>query len=149
MTRGLADIHSIRGNYEVIDHTADIGICVKAATLEKLFALAAGAMFDLMVDLSDVQHVKREEISLQADSLDELLVVWLNELLFRAEVEKMFFSRFEVDSVDDKFLKASVMGQIYRENVHSIDTHVKAATYHQLEISACDGGWCARVIFDV
>jgi SHS2 domain-containing protein len=149
MTKSIADIHTIRGNYELIDHTADIGICVRAATCEEIFARSAAALFDLMVDISEVDPATRIEIDLEADSLEELFVLWLNELLFRADVEGMFFSRFEVDSVSEHVLKASVAGDAYREDIHTMDLHVKAATYHQLEVSKSDEGWIARVIFDI
>lgn len=149
MARGCADARKIRGRYEIIEHTADIGICVKAESLEELFALAACAMFDLMVDISRVEPARKTGVSLSADSLDELLVAWLNELIFRAEVDGSFFSRFEVDSVTDRALEASVMGEPYDEKRHPIGTSMKAATYHELDISPSDTGWVARVIFDV
>jgi len=147
--RAVADARGIQGKYEIIEHTADIGICVKARSLEKLFAMAACAMFDLMVDISKVKPGQRAEISLEAETLEELLVTWLNELLFRADVSGMFFSRFEVHSVSEKSLRGSAMGEPYDKDVHSVKEHVKAATYHQLEISRSDGNWLARVILDV
>ncbi len=149
MAKGVSDAQTIRGNYEVMEHTADIGICIKAETLEQLFAVAACAMFDLMVDISKVESSQRAEINLEAECLEELFVTWLNELVFRAEVSGMFFSRFEVDSVTEQSLKASVLGEPYNETIHVTGEHVKAATYHQLEISRTDGGWLAKVILDV
>ena len=149
MAKSVVDAPMIRGNYEIIEHTADIGIRVRGRTLEEVFALAAGSMFDLMIDVSQVQPVEKAEISLEAESLEELFVTWLNELVFRAEVSEMFFSRFEVDSVTEKSLRASAMGEPYKENAHSSRVQVKAATYHQLEICPSDEGWFANVIFDV
>lgn len=149
MAKGVADARTIRGSYKTIEHTADIGIAVEAKTVEELFASIACAMFDLMVDLSEVQPAQKAEVSLCADSLEELLVAWLNELIFRAEVSGMFFSKFEVESVGETFLVASAWGEPYRQDKHSIDQTVKAATYHELEVSQSDGSWSARVIFDV
>lgn len=144
-----ADARTIRGNYECIDHTADIGVHVKAATVEELFAMAAAAMFDLMADLSQISTIESIDIELKADSFEELFVSWLNELIFKAEVAGMFFSRFEVDSVTEHSLKASVSGEPYDESVHTIGLHMKAATYHQLEITTAGDGCSAKVIFDV
>jgi SHS2 domain-containing protein len=149
MAKGVADAQTVRGNYETIEHTADIGIRVEANTLEELFALSACAMFDLMIDLPAVRPAHRAEISLEADSIEELLVTWLNELVFRADVSGMFFSRFEVDSVTENSLKASAMGEPYKADKHSVGQSVKAATYYELEISHSDRGWVATVIFDV
>lgn len=149
MAKGVADAQTIRGNYAVMEHTADIGICIEAETLEELFALGACAMFDLMVDISNVESAQRAEINLEAECLEELFVTWLNELVFRAEVSGMFFSRFEVDSVTERSLKASVLGEPYNENIHAVGESVKAATYHQLEVSRSGEGWFAKVILDV
>ncbi len=149
MAASIADARTIKGNYECIDHTADIGIYVKAATVEELFAMAAAAMFDLMADLSHVKAVERVEIELSADSLEELFISWLNELIFRAEAGEMLFCRFEVDSVTEQSLRASVFGEPYNERVHSLGLHVKAATYHQLEVITVGDDCSARVILDI
>jgi SHS2 domain-containing protein len=149
MAKGTADAHTVSGTYELIDHTADVGILVNGATCEELFARGAAALFDLMVNLDKVKSTETLDIELQADSLEDLFVAWLNELLFQAEAKEMFFSRFEVSSVTNRSLKASVMGERYKEDIHVLDMQVKAATYHQLNVSPSDDGWTARVIFDV
>jgi SHS2 domain-containing protein len=149
MSRGAADAQSIEGKYRVVEHTADIGIELESETLSKLFAMSACAMFDLMIDLSDVRPAQKAEVALQADSPDELLVTWLNELVFRAEISGVFFSKFEVEYVDEHSLKAVAWGEPYDQGRHSIDHSIKAATYHELEVSQSDRGWSARVIFDV
>lgn len=149
MSEGAADAHSIKGKYNVVDHTADIGIEVESKTLAGLFALSGCAMFDLMVGLSDVRPRQKAEVSLQADTHEELLITWLNELLFRADISGMFFSKFEVESVGGGLLKAAVWGEPYDEYRHSVDLLIKAATYHELAVSRSDRGWSARVIFDV
>ncbi|RJP71372.1 MAG: archease [Candidatus Abyssobacteria bacterium SURF_17] len=149
VARAIVDARQIRSRYEIIEHTADIGIRVRAKNPEELFALAACAMFDLMVDISKVKPEKKAEVSLKADGFEELLVTWLNELVFRADVTGMFFSRFEVDSVTETSVEGSVMGEPYDAQVHSIGENVKAATYYQLEVSRTDDGWQAKVIFDV
>ncbi len=149
MAKAMVDAWEMQDGYKTIEHTADIGIQVKAGSAEELFALSACAMFDLMVNLTAVRPAQKAQVSLRADSLDELMVSWLNELLFRAEVSGMFFSRFEVESVSESSLTASVWGEPYNERTHSISTSIKAATYHELEIAQTAAGWSARLIFDV
>ncbi len=149
MAKAVADASRIKGKYRLVDHTADIGIRVRAKSREELFALAACAMFDLMVDLPKVKPAKSAEISLKDDSLEDLLVTWLNELIFRADASGVFFSRFEVHSVTDKSLEATAKGEPYDERVHKTHEIVKAATYHQLEVTRSNGDWIAQVIFDV
>jgi SHS2 domain-containing protein len=149
MSEGAVDAQSIRGKYIIVEHTADIGIEVKSKTLAGLFALSACAMFDLMVELSGVRPRQMAEVSLQADSHEELMATWLNELIFRSEISGMFFSKFEIESIDGGLLKASVWGEPYDEGRHSIDHSIKAATYHELDVSRTRRGWSARIIFDV
>ncbi len=149
MAKAIVDASKIKGKYRLVDHTADIGIRVRAESKEEMFAVAACAMFDLMVDLSKVKPLKTARISLRDNSLEDLLITWLNELIFRADASGMFFSRFEVHSVTAESLEATVKGEPYDERVHSTREIVKAATYHQLEISRSKGDWIAQVIFDV
>lgn len=149
MVKNIVDAENIKGAYESIEHTADIGIIVRGKTLEELFALAAGAMFDIMVDVTTVAPKQKATISLEAENLEELFVAWLNELAFRSEVNGMFFSKFQVESVTDTSLRAIAMGEPYDESRHSLGVSIKAATYHELKISRIDKGWCAQVIFDV
>jgi SHS2 domain-containing protein len=149
MAKSVVDAARIKGAYQNIEHTADIGIAVTGKTLEEVFALAAGAMFDIMVDVATVEPIEKATISLQAENLDELLVAWLNELAFRSEVNGMFFSKFQVESVTETSLQATAMGEPYDQGKHSLGVSVKAATYHELKISRSDGGWSAQVIFDV
>jgi SHS2 domain-containing protein len=147
--KALVGPEHIKEKYEVIEHTADTGIVVEARNLEELFAVAGCAMFDLMVDVATVQPAEEAKVSLEADSIEELLVAWLNELLFRAEVSGVFFSRFEVSSVKDKKLRAVVKGEPYDSKKHAVGQSIKAATYHELQVTRKDGGWLARVIFDI
>ena len=149
MSKGVADARTIKGVYKTIEHTADIGIEVKSDSLARLFAVSACAMFDIMGDLSGVRPSDKAAVSLSADSVEELLITWLNELIFRAEVSGMFFSKFEIESIDEVSLKASVWGEPYSEDIHSMGHSVKAATYHELEVTHSDQSWSARVIFDV
>ncbi len=149
VVKAIADADTIKNAYEVVEHTADIGIRVWAGTLEELFAMAACAMFDLMVDIANVQPTQKAEIGLEAENIEELLVTWLNELAFRAEVSGMFFSRFEVESVTETSLRATALGEPFDEEKHSVGETVKAATYHKLEVSKSETGWFATVIFDV
>jgi len=147
--KASAGPEKIKEKYTVIEHTADTGIEVEGKSLEELFALAGCAMFDLMVDVACVEPEQEAKVSIEADSLEELLVTWLNELLFRSEVSGMFFSRFEVSSIKNNHMKAIIKGEPYDEKRHSIGQNIKAATYHELQVARKNRGWLARVIFDI
>jgi len=137
-------LHSCR----LFEHTADIGVEVTADSLSAVFEGAACAMVSLAVDPAGVRAVDERSIALEADDLGELMFLWLNELLFLMESERMLFSDFDV-RVEGSRLEAVLRGEPADPGRHSQRSEVKAATYHELSVGRAAGGWKARVIFDV
>ena len=135
--------------FEILDHTADIGIMVYGEDLKSLFENAGKAFFHLITDLRKVRLRTERKIEIGGESLERLMVDWLNELLYLHDVENLLFKRFRVESAGEAGLKAKVNGEIFQEGVHVIKTEVKAVTYHQLEVRQEKGGWRARIIFDL
>ena len=83
--------------FETFDHTADVGLRIRAADLDTLFADAARAMFSVMAgNLGAVRPTEEVRITLGADDLDALLRDWLGELLYTFHVRKLVFSDFSV-----------------------------------------------------
>jgi SHS2 domain-containing protein len=137
------------GTYEVIDHTADIGIAVHARVLPELFETAAEALFALIVDAGSVENRAWLARKIEADDLGGLLVAWLNDLLSVFSGEAFVPKVFVVDEVSESRLRATVHGEPVDPARHRFRRDVKAATYHRLEVSRDDTGWRATVIFDV
>jgi SHS2 domain-containing protein len=135
--------------YEILDHTADIGIVVYGEDLKALFENAGQAFFDLITDLDKVAGRVTRKIELGEESLDRMMVDWLSELLYMHEVDQLLFNEFKVESVGNEGLKAVAKGEPYRDGVHVIKTEVKAVTYHQLFVEKENGGWRAQIIFDL
>jgi SHS2 domain-containing protein len=135
--------------FEILDHTADIGIMVYGEDLKSLFENAGKAFFHLITDLRKVRLRTERKIEIGGESLERLMVDWLNELLYLHDVENLLFKGFHVESVGEEGLKAKVNGEIFQEGVHVIKTGVKAATYHQLEVLHEKEGWRARIIVDL
>ena len=135
--------------FEILDHTADIGIVVHGENLRALFENAGKAFFHLITDLRKVRRRVERRVNIGGESLDRLMVDWLSELLYLHDVENLLFKGFEVDSVGQEGLKATVKGESFREDVHVIKTEVKAVTYHQIEVRRENGGWRAQVILDL
>ncbi|MDR7518384.1 MAG: archease [Armatimonadota bacterium] len=137
------------GEYEVIDHTADVGITVRATSLHDLFETAAEGMFSFIVDPTSVENRAWLERRVEADDLPGLLVAWLNDLLNVLSAESFVPKVFVVDEVGEGRLRATLHGEPTDPARHRFRLDVKAATYHGLEVSETDGRWMARVIFDV
>lgn len=135
--------------YEIIDHTADIGMIIYGETLKDLFRNAAEGFFNIITDLESINIRLWRKISIGKESLECLIVDWLTELLFLHEVEGLLFKEFRIESIDDNGLKAMAGGEEFKEGFHIIKTQVKAVTYHQIVVKKEDSIWMARIILDL
>jgi SHS2 domain-containing protein len=135
--------------YEYFEHTADLGIRVRAADLNALFADAATALFAAVVDgLDTVRPTQAVEIAIDGADLEYLLFDWLRELLFRLDADHLLLSQFDV-AVSETGLKATARGERIDPVRHVLSHEVKAITYHGLRVEREDGGWIAEVIVDI
>jgi SHS2 domain-containing protein len=137
------------GRFEILDHTADIGIIVYGEDLKALFENAGEAFFHLITDMKRVRRSVRRRIEIGKESLERLMVDWLSELLYLHDVEYLLFREFKIESVGEDGLRAVVRGEPFQEGVHVIKTEVKAVTYHQIEVRKENGKWRAQIIFDL
>ena len=135
--------------FEILDHTADIGLIVYGKDLRTLFENAGEAFFHLITDLKRVKQKEERQVELKGESLERLMVDWLNELLYLYDVESLLFKGFKVEVVGEGGLRARVKGEPFQEGVHVIKTGVKAVTHHQIQVRRENGGWRARVILDL
>jgi protein archease len=134
---------------EVFEHTADIGLRVRAADLNELFAEAARGLFGLIVEnLSDVKPARAEQIHVEGTQREYLLFDWLNELLYRFDSRHFICSEFKVN-VTAAGLDAEVRGEPLDPNRHVLDHEVKAITYHGLKVEQTPDGWLTEVIVDI
>jgi SHS2 domain-containing protein len=137
------------GTFELLEHTADVGIVATGASLGEALAWAAKGMFSVIADLDTVSPRESLEVSVKAADREALVVDWLNELLYRYEAEGFLSREFNV-MLDDAgtSLRAECWGEPVDLQRHQILTSVKAATYHGLELSH-NGQWRVQVILDV
>ncbi len=136
--------------YELIDHTADIGIRVEAKDLKNLFADAAVAMFDVIAEKMNVttgMKKKNIKVTLQAGNREELLLRWLSELLSLADCKGVYFNKFDIESLTNTAIEAKASGFLRKYFVGKRE--IKAVTYHDLKIEEQGGLFTAEVIFDV
>jgi SHS2 domain-containing protein len=143
-------------SHRFFDHTADVGVDIEAPDHASLFTEALCAFTDTLTPLAGVgaadgSPVERE-IELEAESLDELMVSWLEELLFLFEVESLLFFAAELrveEEAEGWRLRASARGEIYDPDRHPLKVLIKGVTYHELSVEERPEGWRARVIFDI
>ena len=134
--------------FEILEHTADIGIIAYGTDSREAYANAARGMFSLITDPGDVEEVERREIEVEADDPEGLLVTWLNELIFLFDTDNLLIKRYDITQLSNTALKATVYGEKADSSRHTIIRGIKAATYHMLEIKK-NGGVRARVLFDI
>lgn len=136
--------------YEVIDHTADIGIRVTGENLEELFIRAAEGLTDVMV-ASKPNLIPSIGVSfdLKADSREDLLIKWLQEILYIFDTRHLVLTHFFIDSLTETTLQGGAKGLKYDRLRHELKCQLKAITYHKLSLTKEADGWHAQVIFDV
>lgn len=135
--------------YEFFEHTADIGLRVRAPTLEALFADAARGLTAILVENpAAVQPEQSWTFSVEADGLDNLLHDWLDELLFAFHARHMVCAEFDVRLSAGR-LDAVVRGEAIDRTRHEIGVEIKAITYHGLTVRQDAEGWLAELIVDI
>lgn len=136
--------------YEIIDHTADIGVRVEGESLEELFVNAAEAMFDVTVaSKPNLVSSISVPIDVEAGRIDELFVKWLQELLYVFDTRHLVLSNFYIDEISETSLSGGAKGMKFDKLRHEVKRQIKAVTYHMLSVEKKGDTWHAGVIFDI
>jgi SHS2 domain-containing protein len=135
--------------YEIIEHTADIGLRAGGEDLKQLFINAACGMFDILADLKNVRTKDSLKIKLKAPDIEELFLSWLSELLYQHNSKGIIFKEFLIDELTEKSISARARGEKIKTNRHRLKAEIKAVTYHELKVRKIKDNWQAEVIFDV
>lgn len=136
--------------YEIIEHTADVGLRIYGKDLKELFAHAAIGLGDLMTDISKVSIKEEQRIQLKGEDVGDLLLKWLREILFLFSAQHKIFKEVTFHQLTEKELDATVKGEIFNPAIHDQKCEVKAVTYHQFKLERQKTGtWIAEVIFDI
>ena len=142
------------GRWELFDHTADVGLLAHGGDEAEALAAAGAGLFDLMIDRDAVRESESVRVEVTGVDGPDLLVGWLNELLYIFEVKGLAIRRVEVALTEDgRRLVAAAHGEPYDSARHGVRLGVKAATRHLAaldpDLAGPPGSWRARVILDV
>jgi SHS2 domain-containing protein len=136
--------------FRIVPHTADVAVCVYGDSFADLIVNSAAAFNALSIDNPrSVRPVLARRIQVEAQDLEDLLVRWLNELVFMLDAQNFAGSVFVVEEVQERKLCVEVRGEKCDSVRHRRRLEVKAATYHAVKVRQCRSRWVARVIFDV
>ena len=135
----------VRG-FEEVEHTADRALRIWGRDLTELLVNAALGMNSLMLAAdANSEPALARPITLEAIDAENLLVAWLSELAFWAESELLIFTHFEFQRISPTGLSALARGN----RVGALEKHVKAVTFHNLEIRSAPDGLSTTIVFDV
>ena len=139
------------GSYRLIEHTADMGIEATAETPEDLFAEAAYGLTEVVVgEQQAIRSATERRIEVEGGDRGELLVNFLNEVLFLIESESFLPADIEVEKAGETEARARLRGDTYEKGRHELlEREVKSVTYHQLKVEEGERGWEARVFVDL
>lgn len=116
--------------------------------MNELFANAAIATTDVMVERKSVGKKLKKVIELQNEKTDNLLFDFLEELIYLKDAEELLFKEFKV-AVKDGGLKAGCWGEKINREKHKLKLDVKAITLHKFEVKKTAKGWKAVFILDI
>jgi SHS2 domain-containing protein len=133
-----------------VEHTADFGLEVEAPSLEECFARAAAGLFSSFAEerLAAGPGERTVEVAFSGHGLEELLVLWLEELLYRADAERLLFTVFQVEAVEGTQLRGRGVG-VPAGPRDTPEPPIKGVTRHDLWIRREGDLWRAHVILDV
>ena len=137
------------GFRELENITADLGIEAWGPSLEGAFASTVQGMASLLSDMPGGNLPLTREIQIKAGSLPSLLVKFLNEIIFLEETQSFLPGKVTHLKITGNSLEATIAGAVFNPEIHSINAHIKAATYHGLEIDQSSDIVRIKVIFDV
>lgn len=137
------------GTYRLLEHTADMGIEATGGDPAELFTAAAEGLRAVLSDLPPRACTCWQEVEVGGRDNEELLVNWLNTILFRLEVDSLFPEQFRIEAISPTHLSARIGGVRLDGSVPPPDREVKAATWHRLEVVREAKRWRARLYLDL
>jgi SHS2 domain-containing protein len=136
--------------FEILDHTADVGLVAWGETKEEVFANAALGMFSLICNVEEVNGGFTIQVEVEGSDYEDLLVTWLNELLYLFEAEEVLLKEFNIQELGQYYLKAQVEGEPLDTQKHHVQRVVKACTYYEVKVEEIRPQlWRAQVYFDI
>jgi SHS2 domain-containing protein len=127
-------------HWEHFPHEADIGVRGRGESPAVAFEQAALALTAIV---TEPHQVRNEE------SVEMLLVDWLNALIYEMVTRSMLFGRFRVE-INGLALRARAEGERVDRRRHEPAVEPKGATFTELRVGRDhEGEWLAQCIVDV
>ena len=133
--------------FRFLEHTADLRAECRGADFAGLLCAAAEALTSVAFTALREETGRVCGVALDAETAEEMVVRWLQELIFLVEAEKFAPVRFVFECASPESVRGRIEGYAYSEDERSDE--VKAATYHGMRVERGAEGWRAEVVFDL
>jgi SHS2 domain-containing protein len=140
------------GSWNVLDAIAiaDCALEIHGGDLDDLFATAARALADVMVDPDTVSRAVERTVRLEARALDLLFHDWLSELIFLKDSERLVLPEAVVSvRAAPPVLTARLTGGPIDPARTVLRADPKAVTFHRFALERRGAGWYACVVIDI
>jgi SHS2 domain-containing protein len=134
--------------YKFIDELkSDIMFEAYGKDLKELFANAAEALMSVICQIDKVKAEKAEEFEMKGENLESTMWNWLSGIIAIVDTEEMFFSKFEIEEVDETHVKAKLYGEEMRPETG--ETVVKSLTNYKYKVEKNQKGYKATISLDI
>lgn len=137
------------GTFELFDHTADIGVRVRAATLAELVSPATDGLYAVIGDIATTGRALEQRIELTDDEPAVLLRDYLAELLHAFDHGHRRATDVKVRAFDERRLDVSVALREVDDARSDFEREAKAVTYHELAVRRVEGELELTFIVDI
>ncbi|MGQ9722785.1 MAG: archease [Candidatus Jordarchaeum sp.] len=141
------------GGYRFLEHTADIKVKAYGETVNEAFQEAARALSEAMTDTSKISPIIKRKIEIEAEDLEALLYIWLEEFIYLFDSKGMIFSDFKVENIkqteEGLKLKGEALGEEFDIEKHPQRTGIKAVTYHEMKIKQSPKKTTLEFVLDI
>ena len=132
--------------------TADTGLYIEGDSLDELYLAGAEGMFAII--LGRVPRGKSScdiVFNLDADSIEQLLVDWLSELLFLFDARYLIPVGYDIKvrKVDNHRLTGRVFFREFKRDEEAAEHEIKAVTYYKLDIKKDKNNYQTHLVFDL
>lgn len=139
--------------FRFLEHTADMYIEAWGGTLEEAFENTAVGLGFTIVISDNVEPKIEKEIKTESENKEALLFDFLSKFLIFQDAENLIFHKVHVEKIEEKngrwYLKAKAWGEKFNPKKHEEGTHIKAITYHYMEIKKEKNKYKVKVLVDI
>ena len=116
------------------EHTADIGLAIRAESLEAAFGEAALALVEVVTGGALPPAREERTFAVEAGTREQLLVRFLSRLLVEFDGDGFLPGTVEVTLAADGRLAATLRGAAWDAERDGYGVEVKAISYHELQV---------------